>query len=199
MGRFLWVQNTPGQAPEFTGNLAPHCFDIIQQTHLDGTPLNYDGIVLGMHSDQRHLASQTDRLMEYMNSGGSIIFNGHVAHAFLPFLTPFVPVVQNGLESLRVQIETAHPLTELLTADDLTFQRGVAGFYGRGANPPPKDATILASIGPDRAPVDWFMPHGTGQLYVHAGNDCFSFLRRADPDGLTALRRFFDVFTRGAQ
>jgi hypothetical protein len=198
VGKFLWVLNTPGHAPNFTTDLASHDFDIIQQTLLDETPLDYDGIVLTMHSDQRHLARQTDRLMAYLNDGGSIIFNGHVAHTFLPCLTPFHPITQNGLESLRIHIETPHPLTEGLNSDDLTFQRSVAGFYGRGTNPAPGGATILTSIGPDRAPVDWLFEHGEGKLYVHAGNDCFSFLRRADPQGLTALRRFFNVFTRGA-
>lgn len=196
MGRFLWLMNTPGAPPDFVHALAPHRFDVAQQYEMERADLAaYDGIVTGMHSDQRHLAGQGDRLQRYIEAGGALIFSGHVAHPFLPGLTPFRPVAQKGLESLRIHLETPHPLTEGLTSDDLTFQRSVAGFYGRGANPPPPDATILTSIGFDHVPVDWLQRRGKGWLYVHCGNDLWSFYRRADPQGLSALHRVFDFFT----
>lgn len=197
MGRFLWLMNTPGNPPDFVHDMAPLRFDVAQQYDLDRADLSaYDGIMLGMHSDQRHLRTLSDRLSGYMETGGAIIFNGHVAHPFLPGLTPFQPVDQKGLESLRIHILSDHPLTHGLTSDHLTFQRSVAGFYGRGTNPPPAGATVLTGVGPDQAPVDWIERRGKGWLYVHTGNDLFAHYRRAEPTGLTALRQFFTFFAR---
>ncbi|WP_425051758.1 hypothetical protein [Psychromarinibacter sp. S121] len=195
MGRFLWLMNTPGAPPDFLHKLTEHRFDVVQQYEMDRAEFgDYDGIITGMHSDQRHLASLGDRLGAYIDAGGALIFSGHVSHPFLPGLTPFRPVEQKGLESLRIHLETPHPLTEGLTSDHLTFQRTVAGFYGRGGNPPPPGATVLASVGFDRVPVDWIERRGKGWLYVHCGNDLWAHYRRADPEGLGHLRRVFDFF-----
>ena len=200
MGRFLFLMNTPSRPPGFLSALRDHRFDVAQQYALDRAELpRYDAVLLTMHSDQRHLAEQSNRLDAYLNSGGAIIFNGHVAHPFLPELTPYVPAGQRGLESLRIHREAEHPLFAGLTDDHLTFQRGVAGFYSRGTNPPPARALVLNSLGPERWPVDWLLERpGGGQLLVHAGNDLFSFLVSADPDGLSNVRRFFDYFSGGA-
>ncbi|MEM8950906.1 MAG: hypothetical protein AAGC99_16405 [Pseudomonadota bacterium] len=198
MGQFFWLVNTPNKAPDFVHQLTQHRFVVAQQYMLEDQDLSrFDGIVLTMHSDQRHLAANQSLLIAFLEHGGSIVFNGHVARPFLPMLKTFRPVEQRGLESLRMHIETDHPLTRGLTTDDLTFQRSVAGFYGRGTNPPPDDATVLTSVGSGRAPVDWLAPIGQGILFVHTGNDLFSFLRRADPVELGKLRQFFDFFVRG--
>ncbi|MEM7045139.1 MAG: hypothetical protein AAF543_20210 [Pseudomonadota bacterium] len=177
--------------------MTSHDFVVAQQYILEDQDLDrLDGIVLTMHSDQRHLAANQSLLMAFLEHGGSIIFNGHVAWPFLTMLKPFQSVEQQGLESLRIHIEADHPLTRGLTTDDLTFQRSVAGFYGRGTNPPPDDAIVLTSVGSSRAPVDWVVQRGQGQLFVHTGNDLFPFLYRADPADLGRLRQFFDFFTR---
>ena len=61
MGRFLWLMNTPGNPPGFVHHLAPFRFDVAQQYDLDRADLSvYDGVMLGMHSDQRHLRTQAD-------------------------------------------------------------------------------------------------------------------------------------------
>lgn len=197
MGQFLWLVNTPNHAPKFVKDLKPHSFLVAQQYLLEHEGLDrFDGIVLTMHTDQRHLVNHQSLLVTFLENGGSIIFNGHVAWPFLPMLRSFQPVQQQGVESLRIYLEVDHPLTDGLTTNDLTFQRSVAGFYGRGTNPAPSNATVLTSVGPTRAPVDWVVRAGQGQLFVHAGNDLFSFLHRADPATLGKLRQFFDFFAR---
>jgi len=198
-GRFLYLENTPFDPPKFLADLPEYRFDIAQQYALGRADLfDYDAVILTMHADQRHLVEKGERLGAYLDGGGAIIFNGHVARPFLPELRPYVPVEQRGLESLRVHRMADHPLFDEVTGDHLSFQRGVAGFYSRGSNPPPPDALVLNGVGPDRAPADWLLERpGGGKLLVHAGNDLFVFLVRADPDGLTHIRRFFDYFAGG--
>lgn len=86
------------------------------------------------------------------------------------------------LEVIRV---ADHPVWEGVDTADLTFRRGVAGFYGRGANPPPPGARIIHVLGPGRHPVDYEVrPAVGGRLLVHAGADLWNY---AD-SGNTAAR-----------
>jgi len=195
MARFLWLMNTAGGPPPFLGELSEHRFDAIPQYDLARADLAaYAAIVAGMHTDQRHLCEESARLKGYIEDGGALVFSGHVAHPFLPWLRPFRPAPQKGLESLRIHLEAAHPLTEGLNSDHLTFQRGVAGFYGRGSNPPPEDALVLTSVGDERMPVDWLAKRGKGRLLVHCGNDLFAHWRRAEPASNRFLHQFFGFF-----
>lgn len=197
MARILWVLNTPDGAPKFIDKLHMHEVEIVQQRILDGIDLGvYDSIVLTMHSDQRHLQRLSGKLESFLTGGGAIIFNGHVAHPFLPGLSPFRPIEQKGLKSFRIHIVPDQPPFDGLGSDDLTFQKGVAGFYSRGSNPPPDGAAVLTTIGVDKVPVDWIASYGAGRLFVHCGNDLFSFLHRADPEGCSVLDRFFSHFER---
>lgn len=198
MGRFLFLVNTPNPRPSYLDRLDGHRFDFVQQYELDRLDLApFDGLVLTMHSDQIHLAENRARLGAYLDAGGAVIFNGHVVHPFLPELSIYRPVASCGRESYRIHRLADHRLFDGLGSDDLSFQCGVMGFYGRGWNPAPPDAVRLNGVGPDREPVDWLLerPSG-GRLFVHAGNDMFSFLDRVAPQGRPALQSFFDWFVK---
>jgi hypothetical protein len=195
-GRFLLLVNTPNERPAFLADLRRHRFDVVQQYELDRLDLDrFSGIVLTMHSDQVHLSENAAKLDAYLDGGGSVIFNGHVVQPFLPELTPFRPLADQTRKTLRINREAEHPLFGCVTSDDLSFQRGVMGFYGRGTNPPPAGAVVLNSAGPERAAVDWLLTRPTGgRLFVHTGDDLFSFLSRAGSERLSALQQFFDWF-----
>jgi hypothetical protein len=129
-------------------------------------------LIVPMHADQRLFARQGDWLARFFAAGGTLVFNGLLAHPFRAELGRFRPIDRPRLADLSVTIAADHPLHAGVVADDLTFRRGVAGFYGRGANPPPPDALVLATLGPARVPVDWLWhPPEGGCLLMHAGND----------------------------
>ncbi len=132
----------------------------------------FDGVLIGTGADQRDRAEQRERLQEFLECGGTIVYCGHVAYPFLDGLSEFVPLGRYRLEDLRVSAVAPHPLFDTIASDDLTFRKGVAGFYGRGHNPPPADAVVFNVIGSGRAPVDWMRRYrNDGVLLVHAGND----------------------------
>ncbi|MGF1627688.1 MAG: hypothetical protein ACFCVH_22640, partial [Alphaproteobacteria bacterium] len=124
------------------------------------------------HHDQRHLAAQRAVLTRYLDGGGTIVFCGHVVYPFLAGLAPFRPSGSGRLADLRVRRAAAHPVFAGVEDDDLTFRRGVAGFYGRGASAPPADALVLNTVGEAAMAVDWLWrrPRG-GRFLMHAGND----------------------------
>lgn len=144
---------------------------------LSGTDLaTFDALLIGTGADQRVLAEQRGRLQAFLDAGRTIVYCGHVAYPFLDALNEFVPLARCQVQDLLVWPLRAHPLFEGLTSQELTFRRGVAGFYGRGHNPPPADALVLNGLGAQRSPVDWLrMYPGGGALLIHAGNDLWGY------------------------
>lgn len=193
-GQFLFLKNTAGAMPPFYGKLDHHRVHIIQQYEADRLDWSlYDAIILTTHSDQHHLLELTDRFEAYLEMGGTVQFNGHVTQPFLPELTHFVPLPSRGKNDLIVHREANHPVFEGIDSNMLSFRKGVSGFYGRGMNPPPQNADIINSVGPDHWPLDWIAsrPSG-GRIFMHAGNDIWGFLLFGSPQNLPFVQHFFD-------
>lgn len=191
MIRFLWLRNTPPGGDDVFAGLDGVVVERRAQYAVTGFD-GYDGVIVPMHADQRHLQGLTPQLEAFIAAGGSVLVNGHVAHPFLPQLAPFVPLARSGLADLRVRRASDHPLFAGVPTDMLTFTRGVAGFYGRGGNPAPDAAIVIHTVGAERLAVDWLLETASGgRLFVHAGNDIFVFLKRAG-----VLARFLTWFGR---
>lgn len=152
--------------------------DLVAMHALERVDLaGYRGLLVNIHADQRYLAQRRAQLEAFLGQGGTIVVCGQVATPFLAELQPFVPMQNYRLDDLRVKLERPHPVWAGVDANDLTFRRGVAGFYGRGHNPPPDGATVINTLGPRRVPVDFVCrPAAGGRLLVHAGNDLWGYL-----------------------
>ena len=148
-----------------------HGFDIyaLEEVELGG----YAGLLIPTHADQRFLVTMRDKLDRFLNGGGTVVFCGHRVYPFLLEVGPFVPLCVRSIEDYRVWRVREHPIFVGVDTDDLTFRRGVAGFYGRGHNPPPPHAHVLHRLGnPNGPPVDYLYHRpGGGRVLVHAGNN----------------------------
>lgn len=143
---------------------------------LDTQPLEeFGALLIGMHVDQRFLAARAERLDRFLDDGGAVTVSGQIAYPFLTGLTLFQPLRNYGVEDLIVRREAAHPVWEGVAEDQMTFRRGVAGFYGRGWHQPPDGATVIHSIGPDRHPLDFVYRAGKGRVLFHGGNDLWQY------------------------
>jgi len=116
-------------------------------------------------------------LMGCLNRGGTIIFNGHLAYPLIDGLAPFQVAAGRGRDDLVIQRVNPHPVFDGVDCQDLSFRRGVAGFYARGANPPPAGASVLHQLKKDSSPIDWIWqrPEG-GQILMHSGNTMWMYL-----------------------
>jgi hypothetical protein len=137
----------------------------------------YSGLLIGLHADQRYLAVRRDQILDYLRAGGTVVFCGHVAYSFLPDLEPYRPIPNYKVADLEVCRSEDHPVWRGVDVNDLTWRRGVAGFYGRGFNPPPAGARIIHTLGPQAYPVDFeYASEGKGRILVHAGADLWGYL-----------------------
>jgi hypothetical protein len=156
--------------------------DLVPLYELERTELSaYRGLLVGLHADQRFLAMRRAQLEAFLSGGGTIVVCGHVAHSFLAELKRFRPIPDYTTSDLVVRREVEHPVWAGVNTEDLTWRRGVAGFYGRGANPPPEGAAVIHTLGPGRHPVDFECRPGVGgRLLVHAGADLWGYLEASN-------------------
>jgi hypothetical protein len=151
---------------------------------LDTQPLEeFRALLIGMHVDQRFLAARGRRLDQFLERGNTVTVSGQIAHPFLRGLAPFQPLRDYRVPDLMVRREAAHPVWDGVVEDELTFRRGVAGFYGRGWHQPPDGATVIHSIGADRRPVDFVYRVGAGRVLFHGGNDLWQYAGATDTTG----------------
>lgn len=137
----------------------------------------YRGLLVSAHADQRFLVTMQERLERFLRGGGILVICGHLAYPFLPELSPFVPLALRSFEDYRVWRVSEHPVFAGVDTDDLSFRKGVAGFYGRGHNPPPAGARVLQRLSsPDGPPLDYvYRRPGGGRVLVHSGNDLWMY------------------------
>ncbi|MEO1104943.1 MAG: hypothetical protein AAFW98_14650, partial [Pseudomonadota bacterium] len=172
--KLLYLNNTAHAAPKALMKLRSIAVDNAPQ--YQASLAGADIVYVPMHADQRDLAARSE-ISWFVETGGILVVNGHIAHSFHPALSPFVPSRGTGLAALKVHRSSPHPLFEGVPLETLNLTKGVAGFYARGGNPAPSDATVIHTVGPDKLPVDWLLQHPSGGLlFVHSGNDIIAFL-----------------------
>ncbi|MBJ3776016.1 hypothetical protein [Acuticoccus mangrovi] len=144
----------------------------------------FRAILLPAHLDQRYFGSITGVVEAFLDRGGRLVFNGHVAWPMLTEFAPFEPLSSFRLDDLAIHRLADHPVFEGVAAEHLTFRRGVAGFYARGHNPMPVGAVALNGVGKDRVPCDWvYARPGGGEILMHAGNDLWMYIDSDDTTG----------------
>ena len=152
------------------------------------------GLITSAALDQVDFAERRPLLEEFLARGGRIVFNGHLLRPFAEGLQPYIPLPSQRRADLELERLAPHPVFAGIPVTVQQTQRGVAGFYGRGHNPPPAGALALTGIGPERRPVDWewlLPPSGQGArggLFVHAGNDIWGTTDDPLVDALIAER-----------
>lgn len=165
---------------------------------LDSLTLDaYTAVLLSMHLDQRFLATRAGRLEHYVEAGGTIVANGHVAYPYLRGLRPFHPLRGYRVEDLTVTRKIDHPIWSGVAERELTFRRGVAGFYGRGWHEPPAEAIVIHTIGEREYPVDFIYTMGKGKVLLHGGNDLWQYADATDSTVRIVPQLFQWLYTKG--
>jgi len=135
----------------------------------------YAALIVPAMADQEHLARHRDVVRDYLDAGGVVVFGGHLHRNWLPGVASFVPLDPPSLRGYRVADIADHPVFDGVEADDLTFRRGVAGFFARGHHPVPESAEVLVRLagGEPATYVDRVSTRGT--ILVQASCDLLGY------------------------
>lgn len=147
--------------------------EIVPQAELDAERLrNARGLVTGNQLDQNALLLLRAALESFLDAGGRWFFNGHVMRPLIAGLEPYQPIPNPKRPDFDQTRLARHPIFDGIEIAHLETNRGVAGFYGRGANPMPAGAIAVTGLRDGTVPVDWvWCRAGGGRFFSHAGND----------------------------
>ncbi len=181
MGGLLFLKNTVATPKGIAQARAEHGIRVLDQYAF--TPRDLEGaagLLLSQHVDERHLSEHRAALEGFLARGRAIAINGPFVLPALGVLAPYEPVGDGSAEPWALELASPHPITEGVRAEDLTFRRGVVGFWGRGTSKPPRDAVVLTRYGRSGSPADWvWRAPGGGRLFVHPGNDVWGWATRS--------------------
>ena len=143
---------------------------------LDRTDLSrYALLVVPPTVDQEHLARHRRVIRDYLDGGGVLLFGGQLHRDWLPGASMFVPLPRPSLAAYRVAGGRRPPDLRGVGPDELTFRRGVAGFFARGHHPVPPGAEVLVRLGGGE-PVTYLDRTSTrGTILVHASGDLLGY------------------------
>lgn len=169
----IWLHSGHGQAPEPVRRAAgTGRVTILPQAELtEAALMAHRGLITGMLFDQDAMMPLRPALARFLDAGGRWVFNGHLVRPLVEGLHPYRPIPAPRRADFDLTRQVAHPIFAGFDLKELEANNGVAGFYGRGSNPPPARAVVLNTLGEGGA-VDWVWhrPSG-GAIFSHAGND----------------------------
>lgn len=169
----IWLQSGHGQPPEPIRSAAGQGrVTILPQADLtEAALLSHRGLMTGMLFDQDAMMALRPALARFLDAGGRWVFNGHLVRPLVEGPGPYQPIPSPRRADFDLRARVGHPVFAGFDLKELEANNGVAGFYGRGANPPPVGAVVLNTLG-QGVPVDWVWhrPEG-GAIFSHAGND----------------------------
>lgn len=171
--RVIWLHSGHGQPPLPVRDAAQAGrVTIVAPADLtEAVLLSHRGLITGMLLDQDAMMALRPALGRFLDAGGRWVFNGHLVRPLVTGLQPYQPIPAPGRADFTLTAQVPHPVFRGVDLKELEANNGVAGFYGRGSNPPPAGAVVLNTLG-DGVPVDWVWqrPDG-GAIFSHAGND----------------------------
>ncbi len=145
----------------------------------------YAAVIITPNVDQEHLNRQQRQLRDYLDRGGVVIFGGHLHREWLPGASAFIPLTNRSLDGYRVVEVADHPIFRGM-GTELTFRRGVAGFFARGHHPIPAGAEVLTRLfgGEPATYLDRVSTAGT--IIVQTTSDLLSYCGEALLDWVVA-------------
>lgn len=154
------------------------CYALVDQpdvNQLGGERLDgYAALVIPAMVDQEHLAAQAGMIRRYLDAGGVVVFGGHIHRDWLPGASPFVPL-EGRPRNYEVAWLAEHPIFAGVDPSDLTYRRGVAGFFARGHHPLPDGAEVLVRLAGGE-PVTYLDRHSTaGTILVQSSGDLLGY------------------------
>jgi hypothetical protein len=149
----------------------------------------YRGLIVSSACDQELLLKHQDRIRAFLDDRKVLTFSGHLFRPWLPGAGMFQPKTISSYLDYTVRLVKEHPVFAGVREDDLTFRKGVAGFFARGHHEPPPGAEILARlVDAERGEPIVYIDHVStpGVILVHAGNDLLASTDRDSTAGRIA-------------
>jgi hypothetical protein len=139
----------------------------------------YAVLIITPTVDQEQLARHRGAIRNFLHGGGVVIFGGHLHRDWLPGASPFVPLAERSLATYRVVEVADHPIFRGVQPSELTYRRGVAGFFARGHHPVPDGAQVLTRLAGGEPATYLDQVSTAGTILVQASSDLLGYCGEA--------------------
>lgn len=147
--------------------------DLYDLTKIDLSP--YKCLVIDGFVDQEYLYKHKEVIHAFVNSGKILIFCGNLFLDWLPGGTNFIPKEILSHRDYKVSIKQKHPIFDGVLPEDMTYRKGVSGFFARGYHPLPPGAEVLLTL-PGEVPITYIDRRSTnGVILVHVGFNLLNY------------------------
>lgn len=134
-----------------------------------------DVLMIPNFIDQEFLYSQREKIANFLAQNKIVVYCGHLFREWLPGCGLFMPQLIQNYKDYEVFPTANTAIFNGVTTEDMTFKKGVAGFFARGYHHPPENAEILLTFANGK-PVTYVDRATTkGTILVHAGRDLLGY------------------------
>lgn len=156
-------------------------FSVIDQYGLPAADLGpYICLIIGGSCDQEFLTKHRDIVRTFLDQRKIVLFGGHLFRPWLPGGSDFIPREIKRHTDYHLTIVQEAPFFMGVNPLELTYRKGVAGFFARGHHPLPAGAIPLLAL-PDGEPTLYIDRNSTkGTLLVSSGATLLGFDRFED-------------------
>ena len=135
--------------------------------------LKFKIILINGSCDQIFLLKHKDKISEFLDKGGILLV---FCAMYINWLdTPYLYIPSQIPIKSRMIHTCYHQITNGVKDYDITYRRGVCGFFSRGYITPPKNATIILKDSQDKC-VAYIDKNSTNGVILHtAGADLFGY------------------------
>lgn len=152
--------------------------DIYSLADTDLSPFHC--LIIDGFADQDYLYEQRHIIREFLDARKVVVFSGNLVTDWLPGGKPFVAKEIKNHTDYNVKIKTPHPIFEGVLEDDMTYNKGVSGFFARGYHPAPEGAEVLLTL-PGDEPITYIDSNSTnGTILAHVGFDLFGYMQAGE-------------------
>lgn len=158
---------------------------VLDQYELAGYNLAGAGhkfLIIDEFVDQELMLEQKDLIRAFLDRGNILVFCGHLFRHWIPGASLFVPkIIRHHLDYTVTVLD--HPIFEGVLSDEITYSKGVSGFFARGHHPLPDGAEALLRLAGDEpiTYIDRLSSQGT--ILVHAGRNLLRYRHSANSAG----------------
>ncbi|WP_232699668.1 phosphate starvation-inducible protein PhoH [Brevibacillus daliensis] len=140
-------------------------------------------LVIDGFADQHLLLQQSEQIRQFLDQGNILLFSGNLFLSWLPGASLFVPKTIHHHSDYNVHFHHPHPIFEGVEADNLTYNKGVSGFFARGHHPIPHQAEVLLTL-EGGEPITYIDRYSTkGTILVHSGSNLLGYSMRSNTSG----------------
>lgn len=135
----------------------------------------FDVIIVSNFADQENLYMHKNVVEEFLSEGKIVAFFGHLFRAWLPGASLFMPEKIKHFSDYNLYPEKNSAIFNGVLTEDMTFKKGVAGFFARGYYHADENFEIHLKFKSGHI-CSYADRHSTkGVIFVHAGRPLLSY------------------------